>query len=261
MKGKHQLEEIMVGSKNNDRLPFQFSKVQLSLFEIENIKSSTTIHKIFELFYYFSDQFLRSHMPQSESVFKGEFIVKEGDFLPQGAVQIGSYVHVQKSRFYQHKLDLVFSGSSLKDQYVHNEVFLLEGTKNQHVKVHFNLHFNPLNGAVNGAAIHEALLQEIQSESSILEQVKIETESVNIQERLSTVAPPTLRDAAPGLVFGESTVRYSSSSEHPNLSDNRQCHPFHIEYCKHLPYNFTTFPNGMGHQHHEEAKMDLERFK
>ena len=208
----------------------------------------------------FPDQFLRSHMPETESVFKGEFIVTEGDFLPQGAVQIGSYVHVQKSRFYQHKLDLVFSGSNLKDSYVHNEVFLLEGTQNQQVKVHFNLHFNPLNGAVNGAKIHEALLQEIQAQK-VLEQVKIDSDSIQIQERLSTVPPPTLRDAAPGLVFGESTVRYSSSSEHPNAVDNRQCHPFHIEYCKHLPYNFTTFPNGMGHHSHEEAKMDLERFK
>ena len=45
-----------------------------------------------------SDEFLRSHMPNTESVFKGEFVVLEGDFLPQGAVQIGSYVHVQKSR-------------------------------------------------------------------------------------------------------------------------------------------------------------------
>ena len=42
-----------------------------------------------ECFYFFSDEFLRSHMPNTESVFKGEFIVLEGDFLPQGAVQIG----------------------------------------------------------------------------------------------------------------------------------------------------------------------------
>ena len=76
---------------------------------------------------FFSDQFLRTHMPLSELVFKGEFVVVEGDFLPQGAVQIGSLIHVQKSRFYQHKLDLIFSGSSLATKYLHNEVFLLEG--------------------------------------------------------------------------------------------------------------------------------------
>ena len=76
---------------------------------------------------FFSDEFLRSHMPNTESVFKGEFVVLEGDFLPQGAVQIGSYVHVQKSRFYQHKLDLIFTGSELAPKYLHNEVFLLEG--------------------------------------------------------------------------------------------------------------------------------------
>ena len=92
--------------------------------------------------------------------------------------------------------------------------------------------------------------------------MKIDQESVAIQERLSTVPPPTLRDS-PGLVFGESTIRYSSSSEHPDLLDHpkRQCHPFHIEYCNQLPYNFTTFPNAMGHENYNEAKYDLERFK
>ena len=77
--------------------------------------------------FFFPDQFLRTHMPLTELVFKGEFVVLEGDFLPQGAVQIGSYVHVQKSRFYQHKLDLIFAGSDLAPKYLHNEVFLLEG--------------------------------------------------------------------------------------------------------------------------------------
>ena len=80
-------------------------------------------------------------------------------------------------------------------------------------------------------------------------------------ERLSTITPPTLRES-PGLIFGESTVRYPSSSEHPDsTTPRRQCHPFHIEYCKQLPYNFTSFPNAMGHLTYEEAKVDLERFK
>ena len=89
-----------------------------------------------------------------------------------------------------------------------------------------------------------------------------------IAERSSTVPPPPTLRESPGLVFGESTIRYTTSSEHPgggNDSNNkipkRQCHPFHIEYCKQLPYNFTTFPNAMGHHNHIEAKNDIERFK
>lgn len=84
----------------------------------------------------------------------------------------------------------------------------------------------------------------------------------DFSERLSTIEPPTLRDT-PGLIFGESTSRYPPvSSEHPDsTSPRRQCHPFHIEYCKQLPYNFTSFPNAMGHLTFDDAKVDLERFK
>lgn len=74
-----------------------------------------------------ADKFLRSHVPQRETVFRGQFTVSEGDYLPRGVAEVGSYVHIEKSRFYQHKLDLVIAGSPLADSYLHNEVFLLEG--------------------------------------------------------------------------------------------------------------------------------------
>ena len=102
-----------------------FRYIDTSRHNFENFQNVFIID-FFHCFF-FSDQFLRTHMPLSELVFKGEFVVVEGDFLPQGAVQIGSLIHVQKSRFYQHKLDLIFSGSSLATKYLHNEVFLLEG--------------------------------------------------------------------------------------------------------------------------------------
>ena len=76
---------------------------------------------------YFGYQFLRSHLPQSENVFRGKFRVTEGDFLPEGIPEAGSYVHVEKTRFYEHKLDLVFAGSPLAHSYIANEVFVLEG--------------------------------------------------------------------------------------------------------------------------------------
>ncbi len=74
------------------------------------------------------DRFLRSHLPQSESVFRGRFRVLSGDFLPAGPPpEPGSHAHKQKAGFYQHKLDLVMSGSPLAREYVRSEVFLVEG--------------------------------------------------------------------------------------------------------------------------------------
>lgn len=124
-------------------------------------------------------------MPKTESVFKGEFVVLEGDFLPQGAVQIGSYVHVQKARFYQHKLDLIFAGSNLATKYLQNEVFLLEGLKSEDVKVHFNVHFDPAKGDVTSIDIGEAINKEIEAAinttGSVLDSIVIDKESIQIQ--------------------------------------------------------------------------------
>ena len=54
-----------------------------------------------KLFNRVSDQFLRSRIPVSEAVYRGSFTVTEGDYLPAGVAQVGSYVHIEKSRFYQ----------------------------------------------------------------------------------------------------------------------------------------------------------------
>jgi len=40
-----------------------------------------------------------------------------------------------------------------------------------------------------------------------------------------------------------------------------KCRPFEVDFCKQLPYNFTAFPNAMGHGDAEEAKEDIRRFK
>ena len=41
----------------------------------------------------------------------------------------------------------------------------------------------------------------------------------------------------------------------------RQCQPFQVDYCRKLPYNFTSFPNAMSHADVHEAKHDIEMFK
>ena len=86
--------------------------------------------------------------------------------------------------------------------------------------------------------------------------------------------PPTSVYQSPGLVFGDSAERTSptsnvegslSPSSDPTNDDSnemkRQCMPFQVDYCRQLPYNFTTFPNGMRHKNTEDAKYDIDRFR
>ena len=45
------------------------------------------------------------------------------------------------------------------------------------------------------------------------------------------------------------------------VKSKRQCVPFQVDFCSYLPYNFTTFPNAMGHKNMDDAKHDVRRFK
>ena len=80
----------------------------------------------------FSDQFLKSHLPTEGEeqivVYKGEFIVTRGDFIPIASDASGlSFVQTEKAKFYQLKLDQIFSASHLSKSFLFNEILLLEG--------------------------------------------------------------------------------------------------------------------------------------
>ena len=79
----------------------------------------------------FSDQFLKSHLPteaDEQIVYKGEFIVTRGDFIPIASDASGlSFVQTEKAKFYQLKLDHIFSASHLSKSFLFNEILLLEG--------------------------------------------------------------------------------------------------------------------------------------
>ena len=57
-------------------------------------------------------------------------------------------------------------------------------------------------------------------------------------------------------LFHRPVVTAETSSE-----PSRTCQPFQVDFCRQLPYNYTTYPNAMGHASLEEAKHDIERFK
>ena len=97
------------------------------------------------------------------------------------------------------------------------------------------------------------------------------THHISTIERSQTV-PKTSIYQPPVHVFGGTEEQTSptskivgSSSSVPTSDsvevERRQCSRFQIDYCKQLPYNTTTFPNGMGHKTTEDAKYDIDRFR
>ncbi len=124
----------------------------------------------------------------------------------------GNIIQTEKARFYQHKLDLLLTGSKLAQSYLHNEVFLIErfellssffhttlniltnhllctfSSGNASLKVHFNIHVDPAKGDSNSNDIVEVITNEINATNtteddhkSILENLIVDVDSINIQ--------------------------------------------------------------------------------
>ena len=141
----------------------------------------------FKCFFVFSDQFLKAHLPLEgdENVYKGEFIVTRGDFIPVASDSAGlSFVQTQKSKFYQLKLDQIFSSSHVSESYLFNEVLLLEGLGPNGVKVHFNVHMNPKDQNITSNHIYKILREQIELKDpskSFLAEIEIDSSSLQVE--------------------------------------------------------------------------------
>lgn len=73
-----------------------------------------------------------------------------------------------------------------------------------------------------------------------------------------TTVPPTATE-------DNSVIDFNAENEHNEISSDastiKSCSLFEIEFCAQLPYNFTAFPNGMGHNNVGESFADIEKFK
>ena len=204
------------------------------------------------VFYHFPDQFLKSHMPLDENVFKGEFIVQQGDFIPVATDKSGlTFVQSEKSRFYQIKLDQIFRDSFLSDSYMFNEVLLLESMETNGIKVHFNVHMSLQDHNVTASDVKKILKDQIELKdpegSSYLAEIEIDPNSLVVLERTQSLPPPGFRDSSATIPFNYNTKDDSFSHT------TGKCMPFDVPFCKELPYNFTIYPNGFGHRNVEEA--------
>lgn len=215
---------------------------------------------------YFGYQFLKSHLPteaDEQIVYKGEFIVTRGDFIPIASDASGlSFVQTEKAKFYQMKLDQIFSASHISKSFLFNEILLLEGLTERGgsngVKVHFNIHMSSPEGKISVKDIYSVLREQINGKDpaqSFLAELDIDEESLVIEERSPDLPPPHLRESGIDFNHEPDDVKHSYS----NIKG--QCIPFVVDYCKELPYNYTIFPNGLGHVSLEETNYVLESFK
>ena len=75
----------------------------------------------------------------------------------------------------------------------------------------------------------------------------------------STSVPPTPQ--SPHLHHHSDTSLINFARKDDSLHTGGRCMPFTISYCQDLPYNYTIFPNALGHQTAQEAAPILQSFK
>ena len=122
-------------------------------------------------------------------MYKGEFIVTRGDFIPIASDASGlSFVQTEKAKFYQMKLDQIFSASHISKSFLFNEILLLEGLTERGgsngVKVHFNIHMSSPEGKISVKDIYSVLREQINGKDpaqSFLAELDIDEESLVIE--------------------------------------------------------------------------------
>ncbi len=109
--------------------------------------------------------------------------VTRGDFLPVATSEQGlSFVHTDKAKFYQLKLEQILSSSPvLAHAYLFNEIVHLQGLGSKGVKVHFNVH---MSSPDTSEEIYQVLRQHVvikDPAKSYLAEMDIDVESLLVE--------------------------------------------------------------------------------
>ena len=117
--------------------------------------------------------------------------------------------------------------------------------------VHFDLRFDPRYQTVTVADVVEILFREITPDKAkYLTNLTIDPKSLEVQESITAL------NAQVALPTTASTPAPTTTTPAP-----RSCSKIGLSYCKHLPYNITSYPNVLGHRSLSEVEEDLIAFR
>ncbi|XP_067125522.1 uncharacterized protein [Centruroides vittatus] len=195
----------------------------------------------------------------NNKIFKGKFIVINGDNYTRQLDDVLSHEFQKKAYFYQNILDKLYNTSSLKDHFRQSEI-LAFGRDDKGLLVHFNLHLIvDESNSITATDLYVVLIEEVRKrKSNLLKGIRIDYESIHVEERIPGDHTPTvwtLRRHYPGYLETPTTTQITP------VLDVRKCIALHIDFCTTLPYNQTSYPNLVGHESVKEATHELVRFR
>ncbi|XP_031835982.1 atrial natriuretic peptide-converting enzyme isoform X3 [Nomia melanderi] len=197
------------------------------------------------------DTFLTSD-PPGDQIFLATFRVTEGDSFATELADPSTEAFRIRSREYRDRLNVVFRRSWLKLSFLAAEILALDGSEGGDLVVHFDVRFDPRYQTITTADVVDILSREINPETSkYLTNLTIDQQSLEVQESIKALnaqvsSQPTVSTPPP-----------TTSAAPPP----RRCSPMDLSYCKHLPYNVTSYPNVLGHGSLADVEEDVIAFR
>lgn len=117
--------------------------------------------------------------------------------------------------------------------------------------VHFDVRFDPRYQTITTGNIVDILSRELNPETSrYLANLTIEAGSLEVQESLKAL------NAQTSLQSTASTLPPTTTAPPP-----RRCSKLDLAYCRHLPYNISSYPNVLGHKSLTDVEEDVIAFR
>ncbi|XP_012282643.1 atrial natriuretic peptide-converting enzyme isoform X2 [Orussus abietinus] len=186
-----------------------------------------------------------------DQIFLATFRVIEGDSFASELADPSTEAFRIRSREYRDRLNLVFRRSPLKLSFLGTEILALDGTESRDLVVHFDVRFDPLFRTITVPEVVDVLEREITSEyPKYLGNLTVDPKSIEVQESL---------DALRSQVSMQTTV--STLPPTTTAPPPRKCSKLELSYCRHLPYNVTSYPNVLGHKSLEDVQNDVIAFR
>lgn len=117
--------------------------------------------------------------------------------------------------------------------------------------VHFDVRFDPRYQTITTGNIVDILSRELDPETSrYLGNLTIEAKSLEVQESLKALNAQSSPQST------VSTLPPTTTAPPP-----RRCSKLDLSYCKHLPYNISSYPNVLGHKSLTDVEEDVIAFR
>lgn len=127
-------------------------------------------------------------------------------------------------------------------------IYRIEG---RDLVVHFDIRFDPRYQTITTGNIVDILSRELNPETSrYLANLTIEMKSLEVQESLK---------ALNAQISPQSAI--STLPPTTTLPPPRKCNKLDLLYCKHLPYNISSYPNILGHRSLADVEEDVIAFR